>query len=538
MGKRSLRYHPRLFMLAVGILILTSLACQMPAAVGQMLPDGWAAIIAPPDTPTPFLPQSLPGEPTFEPLSSWTPSTSPTLTNTPTITFTASPMGTLGTGTPTNTLTGTLETLTATPSMTGTQTLTSVILTSTKTKTLAPSATLTNTIYPGTSTRTGTRTSTPIQGTFTVTRTRTNTSIPGTATTTRTYTNTSIPGTNTQTRTPTIVPATLTPSPTTDSTAVHPGGPVSASQLISAMNAQRVANGYSALPVNSILMYTAQWTAEYMAANHLLNHIGNVNGRIAAAGYGNGSTVFATENWAMGFTTLSQIMNAWSDALHQIPATNPNLTDIGAGVATGPWGTYYIIHAAYHVGPTSVPTLTNTSTHTSTPIPTFTSTVIPSTLTFTVLPPTSTETTLPPTATVCSISGNGGFEATLLSLINQERTNQGLPVLTNNGSLQTAASIHSQDMACKDFFSHTGSDGSSPFDRISAQGYSYSAAGENIYAGNGSYNSPDQAFSSWMASPGHHDIMMSPDFTEVGIGYSFNPSSTYGGYFTADFAKP
>ena len=118
-----------------------------------------------------------------------------------------------------------------------------------------------------------------------------------------------------------------------------------------------------------------------MAANHLNGHIGNVSGRIAAAGYGNGATVFATENWARGFTTLPQIMAAWSDSLHMIPATNPYLTDIGAGVATGPWGPYYILHAAYSVGPTVAPspTRTRTRTPTRTQTPTLTSTPIPPT---------------------------------------------------------------------------------------------------------------------------------------------------------------
>ncbi len=155
------------------------------------------------------------------------------------------------------------------------------------------------------------------------------------------------------------------------------------------MNQLRVANGYPALRVNAILMGTSQWTAEYMAANHSNGHIGNVSGRIAAAGFGNGATVFATENWARGFTTLSQVMAAWADPLHMIPATNPNLTDIGAGVATGPWGPYYILHAAYSVGPTVAPSRTPTRTFTRTPTRT-------ATPTFTLPPPTST---IPPTGT-------------------------------------------------------------------------------------------------------------------------------------------
>ena len=259
--------------------------------------------------------------------------------------------------------------------------------------------------------------------------TRTSTLMLATATKSRTPTRTATlwqasvtpAATRTITLTHTPAPPTLTPTrtPTYNTTSVVPGGPVTASQLITAMNQLRVANGYPALQVNSIIMSSAQWTAEYMAANHLMDHIGNVTGRLEAADYGNGATVFATENWAMGFTTLSQIMSAWSDSLHMIPATNAYLTDIGAGVATGPWGTYYVLQAAYYVGATNTPAPTSTQTRTPTPVPpTLTPTPIPATLTpaatmtptFTTVPtdtptetifvPTQTETeTLEPTAT-------------------------------------------------------------------------------------------------------------------------------------------
>jgi len=218
------------------------------------------------------------------------------------------------------------------------------------------------------------------------------------------------------------------------------------------MNVLRVANGFPPLAVNQILMGTAQWTAEYMAANHLLGHIGNVRGRVAEAGYGSGATVYATENWAMGFTTLAQIMAAWSDPAHMYPATMSYYVDIGAGVATGPWGPYYVLHAAYSIGTTNTPTVTRSLT----PLPTLTATITAT--------PIPTFTTISPTVTteICNPLYNAAYEAQLVDLINQQRASNGLSALARQSQLAAAASEHSLDMACNNYFSHTGSDGSSP----------------------------------------------------------------------------
>ena len=62
------------------------------------------------------------------------------------------------------------------------------------------------------------------------------------------------------------------------------------------------------------------------------------------------------------------------------------------------------------------------------------------------------------------------------------------------------AQAHSQDMADRDFFSHTGSDGRSPFQRMRDAGYSYRRAAENIAAGS---TSPAEVVDMWMGSPGH-----------------------------------
>lgn len=126
---------------------------------------------------------------------------------------------------------------------------------------------------------------------------------------------------------------------------------VSVYDLIALINNQRVGYGLPALQANSILMSTAQQTADTMAANSMGWHIGNVSGRVMAAGYGGGATAWATENFAIGPMTLDEIAWIWSDESHQIPVVKPNYTDIGAGIAISPSGSvYYVVQAAYTGG--------------------------------------------------------------------------------------------------------------------------------------------------------------------------------------------
>lgn len=131
-----------------------------------------------------------------------------------------------------------------------------------------------------------------------------------------------------------------------------PQGAVSAYELIAAMNTLRVAHGNPPLIEDPIINAVAQYTAQVMADQQLSWHIGNVRGRIAAAGYGGGATVWATENFAVGTSIgIDQIMAAWADPDHMRPAVTAAYCHIGAGVATSANGkTYYVLQAAYISG--------------------------------------------------------------------------------------------------------------------------------------------------------------------------------------------
>jgi uncharacterized protein YkwD len=136
---------------------------------------------------------------------------------------------------------------------------------------------------------------------------------------------------------------------------------------------------------------------------------------------------------------------------------------------------------------------------------------------------------------LCNPAFNSGFESQVIALINNERVNAGVGPLSGQGQLGSAARSHSKDMACNGFFSHTGSDGSSPAARISSEGYGWSAIAENIAAG---YGNPASVVAGWMGSQGHKDNMLNPNYTEIGIGYVSATGSPYGAYWTADFARP
>ena len=139
----------------------------------------------------------------------------------------------------------------------------------------------------------------------------------------------------------------------------------------------------------------------------------------------------------------------------------------------------------------------------------------------------------------CVASGNSAYESTLLTLINAERESRDLPAYRLQPQLQAAARRHSQDMACKGFLSHTGSDGSSVRDRVEDEGYDWLWIGENIFAtGDTSSAAPQRAFDWWMNSAPHRANLLSPNYTEVGLGYRYLAGSGYGGYFTAVFARP
>ncbi len=130
---------------------------------------------------------------------------------------------------------------------------------------------------------------------------------------------------------------------------------VSPGEMISLVNNLRASYGLPALIEDAILDSTAYATAQTMAANGVCAHIGGARDRIAAAGFGGGATVFATENMACAVSaSISDIQQWWADSVHMMPMTEARYTHVGAGAYTGSNGTtYYVLHAAYVYGEAS-----------------------------------------------------------------------------------------------------------------------------------------------------------------------------------------
>jgi LysM repeat protein len=124
---------------------------------------------------------------------------------------------------------------------------------------------------------------------------------------------------------------------------------ISPSEIISLVNSLRTSYGLPALIEDAILNSTAHSTAAQMAANGVCAHIGNARERIAAAGFGGGSTIFATENMACAVSAdIGWLQSVWADEVHMWPMTQSKYTHVGAGSYTGSNGTtYYVLHAAY-----------------------------------------------------------------------------------------------------------------------------------------------------------------------------------------------
>lgn len=118
--------------------------------------------------------------------------------------------------------------------------------------------------------------------------------------------------------------------------------------------------------------------------------------------------------------------------------------------------------------------------------------------------------------------------AMALTRINELRRQAGAAPLILNARLSAAAQAHADDMAVKNYFSHTSLDGRTPGQRITAAGYSFTKWGENIAWGYADWNA---ALTGWMGSAGHRANLLDTSFSEIGLGVKSR-------IYVTDFAAP
>ncbi|KAJ0401664.1 hypothetical protein P43SY_001296 [Pythium insidiosum] len=123
------------------------------------------------------------------------------------------------------------------------------------------------------------------------------------------------------------------------------------------------------------------------------------------------------------------------------------------------------------------------------------------------------------------------FSKQMLEAVNAERAKQGLSPLCYNKKVNAAAQAHSDDQARSKKMSHTGSNGSTLGQRVTAQGFKWNNVGENVAAGQRDVAAVMQA---WMNSSGHRANILGKDFKFFGMGYATGGSTPY---WTQKFAN-
>jgi uncharacterized protein YkwD len=144
-------------------------------------------------------------------------------------------------------------------------------------------------------------------------------------------------------------------------------------------------------------------------------------------------------------------------------------------------------------------------------------------------------------STTCALPD---FKAVLLQKVNAARAQArscgatampAIGALAWNDALFLAAAGHARDMAQQNYFAHVSLDGRTFTQRITAAGYAWTAAGENIAAG---YASIDDVLAGWLASPDHCMNIMNADYAEIGVSCVQQSGTSYGTYWTMDLGRP
>ncbi len=119
-----------------------------------------------------------------------------------------------------------------------------------------------------------------------------------------------------------------------------------------------------------------------------------------------------------------------------------------------------------------------------------------------------------PSASLYSFAIN---ESNIVRMTNEARREAGLPTLDINATLRGAAQAKADDMIVRQYFSHEGPNGESPWTWLNKSGYRYAVAGENLAI---HYKTAEALEQGWLASPTHRANILDKRFTEVGVGFS------------------
>lgn len=116
---------------------------------------------------------------------------------------------------------------------------------------------------------------------------------------------------------------------------------------------------------------------------------------------------------------------------------------------------------------------------------------------------------------VLGASMNSVTTSSLLQATNAARNSNHENPLKLNSQLTQAAQAKAQDMATRNYWSHTAPTGATPWTFMHAAGYSYTAAGENLAYG---FSSANAVTAAWLSSKEHRANLLANMYQDVGFG--------------------
>lgn len=122
-----------------------------------------------------------------------------------------------------------------------------------------------------------------------------------------------------------------------------------------------------------------------------------------------------------------------------------------------------------------------------------------------------------------------------LRLINEYRGKKGLNPLSLDPKASAAAAMLAKDMAKHDHMSHVGPNGADVGKRLTAAGYSYQLAAENVGVGQTSIT---EMIEGWKKSPPHSRNLLLADAKDIGIAYEYKPDTKYKTFWALVIAAP
>ena len=119
----------------------------------------------------------------------------------------------------------------------------------------------------------------------------------------------------------------------------------------------------------------------------------------------------------------------------------------------------------------------------------------------------------------------------LVATINKARHAQRLPPVRTEPALCRAAQAHAEDLARRDILDHTGRDGRELGKRLTAAGFRWRAAAENLARGS---EISGEIVELWLKSPPHRRNLLRADLDQAGVGVAFGAT---GAVWVLDLAR-